>query len=167
MDVLGATSEEVLLAYGASAKRYYPAVGAAACGQGPLIPWQDDAATWLAEGSCSQGPFFGMETGGWWQRVTIDVSTVGTYLLDTGGRQASLTRCLTAPVDQAQLPELQAWITGDWLHEDPMEDLDYAAPGDAWVDLPLELDVGVYEVWVERRANELPGVNDEMRLLRL
>jgi hypothetical protein len=170
LDVLGKAPEDLLLAYETSAKAYYPAMGAAACGQGPVIRWQDDTATWPAEGSCSEGPFFGFETSTWWQRVTIDVSTSGTYLLDTGGREAALTRCLTAPADEFELPKLPDLATGDWLHTSPMESVGYsfgAGVGEDWADYPLELDAGIYDVWIERRGREVPGWNSEMSLLKL
>lgn len=165
LNVLGTSPEDLLLAHENSAKEYYPATGAAACGRGPVVPWKDDAATWPAEGSCEDGPFFGFETSDWWQRVTIEVSTPGIYLLDPKGRWASLTRCLTTPSDEIELPTLQAdGMTGDWLHGTPLGDLDNAY--DDWADHPIDLDPGTYEVWVERRSRESPG-GSEMSLLKL
>lgn len=168
--VLGKAPEDLLLAYETAAKAYYPAMGGAACGKGPVIPWQGDAATWPAEGSCSEGPFFGFEDSPWWQRVTIDVSAPGTYLLDTDGREASLIRCLTTPADEFELPKLPELATGDWQHTIPMDGLFHSfgsGPGEDWADHPLELDAGIYEVWVERRWSEISGLNSEMSLLKL
>ena len=167
---LGKTPEDLVSEYTLSAKAFYPAMGAAACGQGPTVPWTDSAATWLAEGSCADGPFFGFEDSAWWQRKTLEISSPGSYVLDLGGRTASLTRCLTDAADDSELPPLQGWITGDWLHADPLDDLNYAIvddPGDGWPDVILELDQGTYEVWIERRSHELPNLNDEMSLRKL
>jgi hypothetical protein len=116
-----------------------------------------------------EGPFFGFENSEWWQRVTIEVSDPGTYLLDPGIRGASLTRCLTAPANEFELPELPAMVSGDWLHEDPPEGYAYTfgfGSDKRWADFPLELEAGIYEVWVERRTRELPE-ESEMSLRRL
>lgn len=164
VDILGKTPEAVLQAYASSAKEYYPGMGGTACGQGPVVPWQDDAATWPAEGSCLGGPFFGFESSSWWQRVTIEVPTPGTYLLDTAGRLASMTRCLTVAADESELPEPQSMVPGDWKRDEPMEIL---ATYDDWEDYPLELEAGRYDVIVERRSYELASRGAGMSLLKL
>lgn len=163
LDVLDKTPEEILLTYQSSAKDYYPAMGAAACGRGPRISWHEDAATWPAEGSCLEGPFFGFETSNWWQRVTIEVPTSGPYLLDPAGRMAAMTRCLTVPADESELPEPQSLVNGDWLHYDPM---DLSGATFDWEE-PIELEVGVYEVWVERRSREVSSKGSPMSLFKL
>ena len=147
-EVFGITAEELLQNYQASAKDYYPGMSAAACGQGPVVPWKGEEATWSAAGSCAEGPLFGFAELGQWQRVTIEVQTAGTYRLDVGGRWAAMTRCILEPLDEAELPELKPdGIGGDWLFDTAMGDTLNQYP--EW-DHPLELDAAIYEVWVER-----------------
>lgn len=164
-EVLGKSPESLLAEYSASAKDYYPAVGAAACGRGPVIPWQDDAATWPTEGSCKEGPFFGYATTVQRQRVTIEVAAPGTYLLETAGRYAAMRHCLVAPADEAELPELRPdGVGGDWLFSKPMTV--FGSESDDWDDRPLELVAGVYEVWVQR-TGEMGPTSPAIRLRRL
>ncbi|MBL9107342.1 MAG: hypothetical protein JNL82_41010 [Myxococcales bacterium] len=165
IDVLGRTPEMLLLEYHTSARDYYPAIGAAACGRGPVIPWEDDAATWPTEGSCAEGPFFGYAATRQRQRVTIEVTAPGTYLLETAGRYAAMRHCLVAPVDEADLPELHPdGVGGDWLFSEPMTV--FGSESDDWDDRPLELVADVYEVWVER-TGEMGPTSPGIRLLKL
>ncbi len=98
-------------------------MGGSACGRGPKVPWADGVATWRTEASRADGLLFGFEGSDQWQRVTVEVSTDGRYLLDPVGREASMTRCLTAPCDKSELP-YQGWaLKGDWeQHAVPMLD---------------------------------------------
>lgn len=121
-------------------------------------------ATWPASGSCLDGPFFGFESTTYWQRVTIEVSAPGAYELDSGGRLASVTRCLTAPADLDELPEIAGLVTGDWKHSSPSGDLSYSL--DDWAGRVLELDAGLHEVWV-RRSREQSSMQSEMSLRAL
>jgi hypothetical protein len=168
-DVLGISLEDALSTYAKTAKDYYPAMGGAACGQGPVIPWQGDAATWPAEGSCADGPLFGYEAGSHFQRVTVELASAGTYRLEVGGRDAALLHCLTTPLDEAELPELRAdGVSGDWLFSTPQQF--WGSLYDDWDDRPpLELTAGTYEVWVDR-THDIPdslGFNPNMRLRKL
>lgn len=168
-ETLGEPLDDVMRAYETSGRQYYPAMGGAACGQGLVAPWRGEAATWSAEGSCEEGPWIGFVDGLWWQRVTIEVPSAGTYVLDTGRRLASLTRCLTEPADESELPPLPALATGDWLHGLPSDDLlDVFGYGDEdWADEELELEAGTYEVRIERKSREFAPFDDEMSLRRL
>jgi hypothetical protein len=157
---------DLLDAYHSSPAEYYPAMGGAACGRAPKISWRDGAATWEATGSCDEGPFLGtVKDPSWWHVVTIEVPASGSYVLDVGGRRAAMTRCLTDPVDWRQLPELRHdWLTGDWEHIAPFADRDRSELG--WEEQVLDLDAGVYEVWVEYPADDA-GAEGENGLFRL
>lgn len=165
LDVVGESPNHVLQAYNDSAKTYYPGMGGVACGRGPLIPWQADTVILPAEGTCAEGPFFGFEsTQSWWQRVTVEVPSSGTYLFDPGDRWASMTRCLTAPADESELPQLKPdGVMGDWLNFTPLSPGEYQ---EGWVDVPLQLEAGTYEVWVER-SHENPDGSAGMSLTKL
>ncbi len=153
LDVFGVEPEALLEAYRTSAKDYYPAMGADACGRWPLAGWQDGAATWPVEGSCAGGPFLGTETSVQWQRVTIEVTSAGTYRLETWGRFAALMHCLTEPADEAELPELHPdGVAGDWLVDTASEVFLLAYPD--W-DEPFELAPGTYGVWVDRSQDQV------------
>lgn len=163
VEVLGQSPEQVFQRYAESAREYYPGMGAAACGQGPRIPWDGDVVMLPTEGSCADGPFFGFASTLWWQRVAIEVPTAGTYLFDPGGRSASITYCLTEPADQADLPVVKGeGVTADWAAFLPLNPNEYQ---EAWP-APLELEAGLYEVWIER-SHETPGWAPEMSLRRL
>jgi hypothetical protein len=164
VEVLGLSPEEVFQRYAESAREYYPGVGAAACGQGPRLPWDGDVVRLPTEGSCEDGPSFGFASSNWWQRVAIEVPTAGSYLFDTGGRSASITSCLTAPADEGDLPVVRAeGVTADWAGSFlPLHPAEYS---DAWA-APLELEAGLYEVWIERTGEE-PVWAPEMSLRRL
>lgn len=159
---LGPGPEEVLAAYEAAPRTYYPGLGSLACGTGEVVAWEGDAATWQAEGSCLEGPLIGYETG-MWQRLAVDVPASGTYVLDTGRRPASLTRCLTVPTFEAELQPSARPISDDWdLDAPPLQSLFqvYGRPSadedEDWADLVLDLAAGRYEILIAREAYEHP-----------
>lgn len=172
LEVLGQTTEDVLLAYQTTARDYYPAMGGSACSRGPRIPWHDGAATWQTEASCADGPLFGFESSDQWQRVIVEVPTNGWYLLDLAGREASMTRCLTEPSDESELqPQVKWWaVKGDWEYAVPMIDFynpRVAQRTDEWAEHELELVAGTYAVWVQRDPGELPDETSEVGLFKL
>lgn len=153
LDVFGVEPEALLEAYRTSAKDYYPAMGADACGRWPLVAWQGDAAIWPADGSCAEGPFLGYETSVQGQRKTIEVTTAGTYRLDTWGRFAVLMHCLTEPADEAELPELHPdGVAGDWLIDAASDVFFLTYPN--WDDRTFELTAGTYAVWIDRSQDQ-------------
>lgn len=164
-NVLGLSLDEVLSAYEATAKEYYPSMGGAACSEGPVVPWQGDAATWQSDGTCAEGPLFGYVEGRRWQRVTVEVPSAGTYRLEPGQRYAAILRCLKAPLDEVELPVLHAdGVGGDWLASPPRFS---GNAYDFWDQIPpAELEPGTYEVWVER-TDDVPGMDSTVRLRRL
>lgn len=163
VEVLGQTPAEVLGDYASTAREHYPGMGGAACGRGPRAAWRDGAATWEVATACADGPLFGLEDRLQLQRVTIEVAEAGWYVLDTGGRDATMTACLGAPADAAELRDSPRWwaVKGDWEDGVPLIDL-YRPVAvqrhDDWAEHELELTAGVYDVWMRRRAGEPEGV---------
>lgn len=172
VELLDQTPAELLAAHDATRRDYYPAMGGSACGRGPKVPWRDGAATWRTEGSCADGPLFGFAGADPWQRVTIEVPSDGWYQLDPGGRVASMTKCLTAPGDESEVWKQKEGrgVKEDWEHTVPMFDLyseDWALRSDDWAERKLQLGAGTYEVWVQRRPEELPDETSEVGLFAL
>lgn len=163
VEVLGQTPAEVLDDYASTARDYYPGMGGSACGRGPRAAWRDGAAIWEVATDCADGPLFGREGRFNLQRVTIEVPRDGSYVLDTAGRDATMTACLAAPADAAELRDSPRWwaVKGDWEDTVPLIDL-YRPVAvqrhDDWAAHELELTAGVYDVWIRRRAEEPDGV---------
>lgn len=111
------------------------------------------------------GPILRFRVGGWWwQRVAIRVPTAGTYVFDPNGRMASITLCLTEPADGAELPVWKSdGVTAEWLSFMPLVPGEYL---EEWPQVPLELEAGLYEIWIER-SHELPDWPPEMSLRKL
>jgi len=151
LDVLGSTAEEVVLDYSTHSKELYPGAGALACGRAEPVAWKGDAAVWYADGSCEGGGWWGFEGSWGLERVTIELTTSGSYVFDTGGREFWLTHCLTAPADESELPELPSGVTEDGRLSSPLDLRYFITDEEAGV---LELPAGTYEVGVLRRRNE-------------
>lgn len=172
LDVLGQTTADVLLAYQTTAYDYYPAMGGSACSRGSSVPWRDGAATWRTAASCADGLVLGFESSDQWQRVVVEVPADGWYRLDVAGREASMTRCLTTPSDEAELRDQPKWwaVKGDWEHAVPMVDFyrpHIAQRTDEWATHDLELLAGTYTVWVRHDPGELPDETSEVGLFKL
>lgn len=85
LDVLGSSSQDVVLDYSTHSKQYYPAAGALACGSAPPAVWQGDSAVWSVDVSCEGGGWYAFEGQNGLERTTIEVATDGRYAFETGG----------------------------------------------------------------------------------
>lgn len=147
---LGSDIEEVLAAYANAPPKFYPGMGAQACGAAAKVPWQGEAATWEAITECEDGPLIGFE-GGPWQRVVLDVPSDGVYVLDTVGSAAAMTHCLTVPTEETAVEPSDSPVVDDWIYSDALES--WIGPygsddGDVWADHLLDLRAGTYEIWI-------------------
>lgn len=166
---LGQELDAVLGSFMAADDLYFPAMGSQACGRGEKIAWTGDAALWSEHGSCSDGPFLGFQ-GSAWQRIAIDIPVSGNFVLDTNGRPAAMTRCLTLPTRASDVVTSDFPVTDDWNNSAPLQSMARSfglGKDEDWSDLTLALTAGTYEIWIDRNYDAAVPIPMTMSLRRI